>query len=256
MIAELKGKISSRGTNLTETLEDNLTGNFFGSLRYIPFSKGIKKILIEAIGEEYFDEDEVEEWAEKIEFWPYHKDGELDVVIDLNLITIGVEVKYNSGLSSDDEVLNEDEKIEKSNNQLARESRIIKELAKEKGKIPILVFIATEDKVKEIIKDVIHRKIIENDVKLIGISWEEICLIIERLRENRELNYFERIIIDDIYRLLVKKGFDSFKRFESVINSESIMKDKYYLFNDDKSDKVFDFKIDTNINGGEYYEFV
>ena len=51
--------------------------------------------------------------AEKIEFWPYHKDGELDVVIDLNLITIGVEVKYNSGLSSDDEVLNEDEKIEK-----------------------------------------------------------------------------------------------------------------------------------------------
>ena len=85
---------------------------------------------------------------------------------------------------------------------------------------------------------------------------EEICLIIERLRENRELNYFERIIIDDIYRLLVKKGFDSFKRFESVINSESIMKDKYYLFNDDKSDKVFDFKIDTNINGGEYYEFV
>ena len=65
MIAELKGKISSRGTNLTETLEDNLTGNFFGSLRYIPFSKGIKKILIEAIGEEYFDEDEVEEWQKK-----------------------------------------------------------------------------------------------------------------------------------------------------------------------------------------------
>lgn len=256
MIAELNGKISSRETNLTETLEDNLTGNFFGSLRYIPFSKGIKKILIEAIGEEYFDKDEVEEWAEKIEFWPYHKDGELDAVIDLNLVTIGVEVKYNSGLSSDDEVLNEGEKIEKSNNQLARESRIIKELAEFKEKKPVLLFIAKESKVNNIVKNILERGILENNVIFKYISWEDICTIVKQLYKSTELNYFERIIIDDIYRLLVKKGFDSFKSFESVINSESIMEDKYYLFNDDKSDKVFDFEIDININRGEYYEFI
>lgn len=256
MIAELNGKISSRGTNLTETLEDNLTGNFFGSLRYIPFSKGIKKILIEAIGEENFDKDEVEEWAEKIEFWPYHKDGELDVVIDLNLITIGVEVKYNSGLSSDDEVLNEGEKIEKSNNQLARESRIIKELAEFKEKKPVLLFIARESKGNNIVKSILERGILDKDVIFKYIYWEDICTIVKQIYKSTELNYFEKIIIGDIYRLLVKKGFDSFKSFESVINSKSIMEDKYYLFNADKSDKVFDFEIDININGGEYYEFI
>ena len=256
MIAELKGKISSKGTNLTETLEDDLTGNFFGSLRYIPFSKGIKKILIEAIGEEYFDKDEVEEWAEKIEFWPYHKDGELDVVIDLNLITIGVEVKYNSALSSDDEVLNEGEKIERSNNQLARESRIIKELANFKEKKPVLLFIARENKGNDIVKSILKRGILEKNVIFKYISWEDICIIVKQLYKSTELNYFERVIIDDIYRLLVKKGFDSFKSFENVISSESIMENKYYLFNDNKSDKGFDFEIDISVNGGEYYEFI
>ena len=60
MIAELHGKISSRGTNLKETLEDNLTGNVFGSLRYIPFSKGIKHILLKVIEENNFDQYETE----------------------------------------------------------------------------------------------------------------------------------------------------------------------------------------------------
>lgn len=256
MIAELNGKISSRGTNLSETLEDNLTGNFFGSLRYIPFSKGIKKILIEVIGEEYFDENEIEEWGENIEFWPYYKEGELDVVIDLNLITIGIEVKYNSGLSSDDEVLNEGEKIEKSNNQLARESRVIKELAEVKDKKPVLLFIAKESKVNNIVKNVLERRILENGVTFKYISWEDICKIVKQLHKSTELNYFERIVINDIYRLLLKKGFDSFKSFENVTNNESIIEDKYYLFDNNKINKVFDFEIYTNINKGEYYEFV
>lgn len=256
MIAELNGKISSRGTNLTETLEDNLTGNFFGSLRYIPFSKGVKKILMEVISEDNFDKCELEEWAEKIEFWPYHKDGELDAVIDLNLVTIGIEVKYNSGLSSEDEVLDKNKKIEKSNNQLARESRIIKELAQKRSTKPILLFIARENKIKEIIEDVKGRDIIEKGVKLKYISWENICTIMEKLRESTEMNYFERIVIDDIYRLLVKKGFNCFKNFKSAINSKTIIKDKYYLFNSDKSSKVFGFKTDINIKEGEYYEFI
>lgn len=46
MIAELRGKISSTGTNLSEKLEDELTGNIFGLLRYIPFSGGLKPLLL------------------------------------------------------------------------------------------------------------------------------------------------------------------------------------------------------------------
>lgn len=68
MIAELHGKISSRGTNLRETSEDNLTGNFFGALRYIPFSKGIQKILLEIIAKSNFDNYEAEEWQKKLSF--------------------------------------------------------------------------------------------------------------------------------------------------------------------------------------------
>ncbi|KPU26283.1 hypothetical protein TR13x_10785 [Caloranaerobacter sp. TR13] len=37
MIAEMKGKISSTGSNLSERLEDKLIGDFFGALRYIPY---------------------------------------------------------------------------------------------------------------------------------------------------------------------------------------------------------------------------
>ena len=40
MIAEIRGKISHTSSNLTERLEDHLTGNVFGSLRYLPFSLG------------------------------------------------------------------------------------------------------------------------------------------------------------------------------------------------------------------------
>ncbi|MHC9412507.1 hypothetical protein [Clostridium perfringens] len=268
MIAELYGKISSRGTNLSESLEDNLTGDFFGTLRYIPFSKGIKPILLKVIEEENFDEYETEEWAENIEFWPYHKEGELDSIINLNLVTIGIEVKYKSGLSSDDEVSNYNEKIEKnnnqeeSNNQLARESRIVNEIAKEKGKKPILLFIAKKNKGKEIINDVVKRNIIEKGVILKFISWEDICLILEELNKDIELNYFEKIVIEDLYKLLVKKGFNSFKGFKNEVNNNLVNKDEFYLFEvnnkDDLSfkDNKFEFIDDVEIDKGGYYEFL
>ena len=49
MIAEIKGKLSSTGSNLTNRLEDDLTGNFFGNLRYMSFNKGLKLILMQGI---------------------------------------------------------------------------------------------------------------------------------------------------------------------------------------------------------------
>lgn len=46
MIGEIKGKISSTGSNLNDRLEDDLTGNVFGNLRYMSFNHGLKQILI------------------------------------------------------------------------------------------------------------------------------------------------------------------------------------------------------------------
>lgn len=262
MIAELHGKISSRGTNLRETLEDNLTGNFFGSLRYVPFSKGIKKVLLQVIKENNFDQYETEEWSERIEFWPYHNEGEVDLVINLNLVTIAIEVKYNSGLSSDDEVVNGDKNSEKSRNQLARESRIVKELAEENGTKPILLFIAKENDGKEIVSNIEKRNIIEKGVTLKFISWEDICLITEAIYKNVELNYFEKLVIEDIYKLLVKKGFNSFKGFKNLDNDKIVDKNKFYLFEASKKydlnndSNKFKFVSDIEIEAGRYYEFL
>ncbi|WP_179863669.1 hypothetical protein [Bacillus toyonensis] len=45
MIAEIHGKISSDSSNLSERLEDKLTGDIFGSLRYLPYLKGLYQLL-------------------------------------------------------------------------------------------------------------------------------------------------------------------------------------------------------------------
>ncbi|HDR7537277.1 hypothetical protein [Bacillus toyonensis] len=45
MIAEIYGKISSDGSNLSERLEDKLTGDIFGSLRYLPYRKELYQLV-------------------------------------------------------------------------------------------------------------------------------------------------------------------------------------------------------------------
>jgi hypothetical protein len=45
LIAELHNKISAESNNL-ERSEDKLTGDFFGTLRYLPFEIGMKPILL------------------------------------------------------------------------------------------------------------------------------------------------------------------------------------------------------------------
>ena len=45
MIVEIKGKISSIGSNLSDKSEDKLTRDLFGTLRYISFNKVSKSIL-------------------------------------------------------------------------------------------------------------------------------------------------------------------------------------------------------------------
>ena len=47
-IAEIHGKLSSSGSNISDRLEDLLTADVFGCLRYLPFEKGFQKILTRA----------------------------------------------------------------------------------------------------------------------------------------------------------------------------------------------------------------
>jgi len=45
MIAEIHGKLSSTGSNLSDRLEDQLTGDVFGTLRYIDNLVGLFPVL-------------------------------------------------------------------------------------------------------------------------------------------------------------------------------------------------------------------
>ena len=108
MIAEIHHKISSSGSNLTDRLEDKLTGDVFGHLRYMPYEFGLQPVLKACC----FPEEQAAHYNESIEradnftykFWPRHDEGEPNLILESDNDIILIEVKYHSGLSSDDEI--------------------------------------------------------------------------------------------------------------------------------------------------------
>lgn len=225
MIAEICGKMGGFNLNLSERMEDELTGNVFGNLRYLPFNKGLKQILIHSvypleIGDEirkiYCDP-----WSENIEFWPYHKEGEIDLKITFPQMIIGIEVKYHSGLSSDEiddknagskdfeNIEENQEEVLLSNDQLTRESRMLKDWGV--GKKKILLLLGDEKACHSIYKDVKNKKKrIEEDVMFGYVTWQNVLL---GLKDLQELSEFEQVIVQDLIDLLVRKDFDIFQNF-------------------------------------------
>ena len=125
-IAEIHGKISETGTSLSERMEDLLTSDVFGSMRYIPADKALIPFLYTARsfrGNTFAIKDKINKVH--YSFWPWlkskgRKPCEPDVALGLQtedncVHLVLVEAKYYSGLSSE-----EDER-EEPNDQLARE---------------------------------------------------------------------------------------------------------------------------------------
>lgn len=257
MIAEIKGKISSTGSNLNDRLEDDLTGNVFGNLRYMSFNHGLKQILIQGIYprslSKIIENIDKDEWSKFIEFWPYDIEGELDALIKLENTIIGIEVKYLSGISSDDNVNNSSdfkgefttEDSIMSINQLSRESRIVSQVGNNKNKI--LLFVADGESCREVYKNIKARNIIENDVELAYISWQNILHGLENLKID---NVYEKVIVSDLKNLLIKKGFESFKDF--II--EGNVEEKWFDFGDIKKN-IISFDVKEIVEEGLYYEF-
>ncbi|MDD2510577.1 MAG: hypothetical protein PHG94_05560 [Syntrophomonas sp.] len=255
MIAEIKGKISQTGYNLNDRLEDNLTGNVFGAMRYIPFNLALRNILAKGVYPPGIGElilgIKTEYWGDKVQFWPYDREGEIDVLVDFDDAIIGIEVKYLSGLSSDDDVVAEklmDNEAEKSCNQLARESRIIAK--KGAGKTKILLFIADSDFCCNVYEDVTERGIIEDPVGFGYLSWQSVLSQMQLLALD---NPFYQIILDDVISLLIKKGFESFTNMYVTLDAD-IAPEGYYDFGAYDS-CALSFETDILIEGGVYYEF-
>lgn len=259
MIAEIFGKVSSSGSNLHDRLEDNLTGNVFGALRYIPFDKAMKLVLVNGIYPKsisnIINEIKADFWNDNIKFWPYDEEGELDALIEFDDLIIGVEVKYLSGLSSDDgmdysEASEESAQGEKnlSSHQLSREARIVSRRGGKKKKI--LIFIADSLSCREVYEDTRKRELIEKDVYFGYITWQAFLNELSKLKLDNE---FHNLIIEDLIKLLKRKGFDEFKdmRLEDkfLINPYS-----YFKFDCELKDTL-DFHINLNVRGDLYYEF-
>lgn len=251
MIAEIKGKVNKQNTNLTELREDELTGNFFGNMRYIPFTKGLKKILKNAIRpvelQNMINEIDVSYWDDKIFLWEKIRENdnitELDVRMDFSSIIIGIEVKYRSGLSSEDKESDESISAENSFNQLSREARILRLVGADKKKL--LLLLADDLACAETIQGI---KIIDG-VQLGYLSWQEVLI---QLKGLTKLNNFEQLIVADIIELLEKKGFLRFSGFEMDIQ-DIFNKDNWY-FELPKVIKRFSFGSNKIVEDG-YYEF-
>ncbi|WP_219620159.1 hypothetical protein [Bacillus canaveralius] len=82
MIAEIHNKISKTDSNLSDRLEDQLTGDFFGTIRYLPFDMALKQVLL---GVQYQDFQAQVVWQTllsqsygnntEFEFWPRYQEG-------------------------------------------------------------------------------------------------------------------------------------------------------------------------------------
>ena len=252
MVEEFYGKISRSGSNLSDNLEDKLTGDFFGTLRYLEFCDGLQPILCGAlrISEK---QQETSQTAiqlvenvnctnirdeEHIKFWPKHDLGELDVLLDFDNCCIGIEVKLNSGLSSDD--------------QLIREAEILCDLAKDKEKI--LLFIAGHESCVSVYRA--YKAVIRKQgVCFVFASWEDILQSMKDLLNGgneSKYRFGQSLMIRDLVRLLRRKGFDTFLSMTNGISDKSgtlIEKDGYFMMDNNKD-------YTTNYRNAAYVVFM
>ena len=254
MVEEFYGKISRSGSNLSDSLEDKLTGDFFGTLRYMDFCDGLQPILCGALRKS--EKQQTESKAaiqlienvnctnikdeEHIKFWPKHDLGELDVLLEFDNCYIGIEVKFKSGLSSDD--------------QLIREANILCDLPKDKKKI--LLFIAKHESCISVYRKY-KKDISKQGVHFVFASWEDILQSMKDiLHGGKGSNYTfgQKLMISDLIRLLTTKDFETFLSMTNGISDrpDQPIEKKGYFMLDDKNHKC----DTTNYRNAAYVVFM
>ena len=223
MIADIYGKISRSGSNLSERLEDKLTGDIFGTIRYLPS----EKLLLPFLRKAYWVDPDTHERQSlelvfstepEIIFWPHHYPGiEPDVEIKGTevdqKIKILIEVKYKSGLSGDDNPTGSVSANE-SNNQLIKQAWALANDFEFNRKI--LIFL-TEDgsypnEILDRVSGIIERESILHNIKLYWLSWHDIHSVVTNLIF-RPLSIFEKRIVDDIFQYCNRKQFRRYKYY-------------------------------------------
>ena len=192
MIAEIYHKFST-------DLEDVLTGDFFGAMRYMPFNRGLNQIFKNyAVSEDPQVTHILSNAADddfNFEFWTRSENGlvEIDGFIPLTSVGIGIEVKYRSGLSGGD--------------QLEKEAQVLDEWCN--GKEKLLILIGEAEEAKAIYIENKDKRVFR-DVHLAYLSWQDILLGLDQVLISSS---YEKKMIEDLKTLLREKGFVSFEGF-------------------------------------------
>ena len=207
MIAELHGKLENH-------MEDELTGNFFGTLRYVEAEKILRPLFEKCIrpAELAATVNKITDgwWADKIKFWSYDKLGEIDVLLDFDRVLIGVEVKFLSG--------------ESGANQLDREANILQRKAGSREKL--LILLAPETTCLNVVTPARQKIILKKfGVKLGWVAWEDFFDVLKTFKPATNL---EQLIIDDLANLLAQKKFNRFRSFDMTL--PTVEEGKFYVF--------------------------
>src|SRR6266851_650907 len=225
MIAEIYGKISSTGSNLAERLEDELTGNVFGALRYIPSHLVLIPFLQRAYtlrgGRTSFLDVGVAHVEAEIDFWTHSYSGiEPDVRIMFPEKTaILIEAKYFSGLSSEDPHTNESVTFSESQNQLIRQMRALRDYHPGLRKVSILLTSdgTYPDRIMDRVYKVLDSETIQ-DVEAYWLSWHAITEVIDRARSQVTNRFAERVVSDLLFYCRDRKHFQRFRGISAILH--------------------------------------
>lgn len=242
-IAEIHGKISGAGTNLSERMEDLLTADIFGCIRYLPTEKALIPFLYTAHsfhGNAFTIPDKIVKVH--YAFWPWLKSRdpipcEPDVALGLEteghcVHLILVEAKYYSGLSSE-----EDERLE-PNDQLARELDNLDAVSCValgwKPQLDIasrtLLFVTQHMGIPH---DLLAQSLAEysrkrnRDGDIFWTSWRFLPSILERILET-ETDSTHRAVLEDMRNLLLRKELIMFCGVEPIITNFNLSNFEFY----------------------------
>lgn len=223
MLAEIKNKASYR-------MEDQLTGDFFGTIRYLPFEKGLLHVLSAVrfnnllVQQEWLSELQKETGYTELNFWPKHEEGEIDLLVSLTSALVGIEIKYFSGISSEDGI---DLEItsDTSRNQLARYARMLLDLREDRKPL-FLVFLAPFQMMQAVEKSLEQRYIIKPEVSLGYICWED---VLETLTAIDSTDYLEgeKLILVDLIDLLKKKRLMRYRGFSKELLQKEVSNEPF-----------------------------
>ena len=230
-IAEIRGKISSAGTNLSEKMEDLLTADVLGCMRYVP----AHKVLVPFLRTAKSFRGNILTVPERIvkvhySFWPWIKlknrnPCEPDVVLGLEtedglMHIVLIEAKYYSGLSS------EEDEYAAPNDQLARELDNLDAIACATlgWKLDLhissrtLLFVTPDmgiprDLLAQSLSEYKRKRHIEGDI--FWASWRFLPYILERNLE-KETVPEHAAVLEDMLKLLLRKELLMFGGVEPI----------------------------------------